>query len=156
MADLPGRYRHHRLYCGGDLTPDSRTPEWQILQTVPDTAGTLTIDVLTRDADDASLTGLDQFDELAANMPAIAERGLDIHITELDVAIVNDDSEQTQADVYERIVDVCLAQPRCTVLQSWGFTDRYLFRTSLLRPYLSRDYAGKLSYQALQEALGGG
>ena len=30
----------------------------------------------------------DQFDELAANMAAVAERGLDIHITELDVAMV--------------------------------------------------------------------
>ncbi len=42
------------------MTPDSRTPEWQILHAVPNTAGTLIIDVLTRDAKDPSLTGLDQ------------------------------------------------------------------------------------------------
>ncbi len=95
-------------------------------------------------------SSFNQFDELAANMAAIAERGLNIHITELDVAIVNDDSEQTQANVYES----CLAQARCTVLQSWGFTDRYSFRTSQTPLYFSRDYAAKLSYQALQEALG--
>ncbi len=46
--------------AGAILTPDSRTPEWQILHAVPETAGTVVIDVLTRDADDPSLTGLDQ------------------------------------------------------------------------------------------------
>ncbi|ASJ70639.1 endo-1,4-beta-xylanase [Granulosicoccus antarcticus] len=100
-------------------------------------------------------SSFDQFDELAANMAAIAERGLDIHITELDVAIVNDDSEQTQADVYSSIVDTCLAQVRCTVIQSWGFTDRYSFRTTQSPLYLNTDYVTKPAYQALQEALGG-
>ncbi len=100
-------------------------------------------------------SSFNQFDELAANMAAIAERGLNIPIAELDVAIVNDDGEQTQADVYESIVDICLAQPRCTVLQSWGFTDRYSSRTSQTPLYFSRDYGVKLGYQVLQEALGG-
>ncbi len=97
----------------------------------------------------------DQFDELAANMAAIAERGLDVHVTELDVAIVDDHSEQRQADVYKGIVDVCLAQPRCTVVQTWGFTDRYSFRTLQSPLYLDRDYAIKPAYQSLQQALGG-
>lgn len=101
-------------------------------------------------------SSFEQYDELAANMAAIAERGLDIHVTELDVAIVDNDSEQTQATVYARLVQTCLAQPRCTVLQTWGFTDRYSFRTSQTPLYLDRDYAIKPAYQALQEALGGG
>jgi endo-1,4-beta-xylanase len=98
----------------------------------------------------------DQYDELATNMAAIAERGLDIHITELDVALVEDDSEATQANVYRRIIDICLAQVRCTVLQTWGFTDRYSFRTFQEPLYLNGDYAVKPAYQAMQEALGGG
>ncbi|MFK7860352.1 MAG: endo-1,4-beta-xylanase [Granulosicoccus sp.] len=97
----------------------------------------------------------DQFDELAANMAAVAERGLDIHVTELDVAIVNDDNMQTQADVYAGIVSTCLAQPRCTVLQTWGFTDRYSFRTNQTPLYFTRDYQVKPAYDALQGALGG-
>ncbi len=100
-------------------------------------------------------SSFDQFDELAANMAAIAARGLDIHVTELDVALVADDSEQIQAEVYKGIVDTCLAQTRCTVVQSWGFTDRYSFRTAQSPLYLSRDYAAKPAYQSLQEALGG-
>ena len=101
-------------------------------------------------------SSFDHYDELAANMAAIAERGLDIHVTELDVAIVDDDSEQAQANVYAGIVDTCLAQPRCTVLQTWGFSDRYSFRTNQTPLYLDRNYAIKPAYQALQEALGGG
>jgi len=101
-------------------------------------------------------SSFDQYDELAANMAAIAARGLDIHVTELDVAIVNGDSEQTQASVYAGVVDTCMAQPRCTVLQTWGFTDRYSFRTNQTPLYLDRDYAIKPAYRALQEALGGG
>ena len=98
----------------------------------------------------------DQYEELAANMSAIADRGLDIHITELDVAIVEGDNEQVQATVYRRITDTCLAQPRCTVLQTWGFTDRYSFRTRQEPLYLDRDYSAKPAYRALQDALGGG
>lgn len=101
-------------------------------------------------------SSFDQFDELAANMAAVAERGLDIHVTELDVAIVDGDSDQIQAEVYAGIVDTCLAQPRCTVLQTWGFTDRYSFRTNQTPLYLDRNYSDKPAYQALQEALGGG
>jgi len=67
----------------------------------------------------------DQFDELAAHMVAIAERGLDVHITELDVALTGMTDEVSQATVYERVVEICLDQPRCTILQTWGFTDRY-------------------------------
>lgn len=100
-------------------------------------------------------SSFDQFDELANNMNAIAERGLYIHITELDVAMVDGSNEQTQANVYKRIIEVCLSQPRCTVVQTWGFTDRYSFRTLQEPLYLDRDYASKPAYQALQEALGG-
>jgi len=101
-------------------------------------------------------SSFDQFDELTANMASIAARGLDIHVTELDVAIVNDDSNQTQANVYKGIVEVCLAQPRCNVLQTWGFTDRYSFLAPKTPLYFDRNLIAKPAYQALQEALGGG
>lgn len=96
----------------------------------------------------------DQFSELAANMAAVAERGLDIHITELDVAIVDGGDAARQAAVYAGVVDTCRAQPRCTVLQTWGFTDRYSFRTFLDPLYFDRGYQVKEAYGALQDALG--
>ena len=101
-------------------------------------------------------SSFDQFDEFAANMAAIAERGLDIHITELDVALVDDDTEATQAEVFERVADACLAQPRCTVLQTWGFTDRYSFRSPFDPLLLDRDHQIKPAYIGLQNGLGGG
>ncbi len=100
-------------------------------------------------------SSFDQFDEFAANMAAIAERGLDIHITELDVAMVDGDNEATQATVYERVAEACLAQPRCTVLQTWGFTDRYSFRNLFDPLVLDRDYQAKPAYSGLQNGLSG-
>lgn len=98
-------------------------------------------------------TSFDQFDELADNMAAIAARGLDIHITEFDVAMAPGGNETVQANVYSQVVEVCQAQPACTVLQTWGFTDRYSFRTLQSPLYLDRDHGQKPSYEALQEAL---
>ena len=101
-------------------------------------------------------SSFDQFDEFAVNMAAIAERGLDIHVTELDVAMVEGDTQATQATVYERVADACLAQPRCTVLQTWGFTDQYSFRRSFDPLYLDRDYQIKPAYDGLRNGLSGG
>lgn len=99
-------------------------------------------------------SSFDQYDEFAANMAAFAARDLDVHITELDVALVNDDTEATQADVYERVAQTCLAETRCTVLQTWGFTDRYSFRRTLEPLYLDTDYQIKPAYTGLQNAPG--
>lgn len=100
-------------------------------------------------------SSFDQFDELAANMAAVAERGLDVHITELDVARVNGDNEDRQAEVYRRVAQTCLAEPRCTVLQTWGFTDRYSFRRNFDPLYLNSDYQTKPAYSGLQNGLSG-
>lgn len=100
-------------------------------------------------------SSFNQFDELAANMAAMAERGLDVHITELDVAIAGSDTAETQANVYSQVIEVCQAQPRCTVLQSWGFTDRYSFRTTTQPLYLDRNFATKPAYEAMQQTLSG-
>lgn len=100
-------------------------------------------------------SSFDQFDEFSANMAAIAERGLDIHITELDVALTDGDDETVQANVYAGVVQACQAQPRCTVLQTWGFTDRYSFRTLASPLYLDEDYGVKPAYTTLQQTLAG-
>jgi len=96
----------------------------------------------------------DDFDELAANFAAVAARGLDIHITELDVSLTDTTDEQQQADVYREVVEVCLEQPRCRVIQTWGFTDRYSFRSFFDPLPFDSDYAAKPAYSALQNALG--
>ncbi len=52
--------------------------------------------------------------------------GLDIEITELDVAIIlpSDESELLdQADAYARAAMACLSVDRCRTIVTWGFTD---------------------------------
>ena len=95
----------------------------------------------------------DEFDELAEHMAAVAARRLDVHVTELDVALTENTGEAAQADVYARVVRTCLAEPRCTVLQTWGFTDRYSFRARSDPLPLDRAYQPKPAYGALQDAL---
>ena len=85
---------------------------------------------------------------------AVADRGLDIHITELDVSLSDGATLQQQADVYRQVLEVCLEQPRCTTIQTWGFTDRYSFRSFFDPLLFSRDFDAKLTYTAMQSALG--
>jgi endo-1,4-beta-xylanase len=69
----------------------------------------------------------------------IEELGLEVHVTELDVgcnwptlpcppylAIVQ---RVLQAAVYADVARECLKSPACTVLSTWGFTDRYSWRS---------------------------
>src|SRR5579862_271935 len=76
-----------------------------------------------KDFDSASVT---------ANIARFTALGLQVHITELDVALpLSPDSHaraedlQRQADVYRAVVKACLNNPGCTAVQTWGFTDKY-------------------------------
>jgi len=67
-------------------------------------------------------------DDVAETMARLADLGLEVHVTELDVAIegaVTAEKLDAQADVYARMLEVCLAAPNCTSFTMWGFTDRY-------------------------------
>lgn len=98
-------------------------------------------------------TSFDQFSELETNFAKVAERDLDIYITELDVALAEGASLAEQANVYQQIVSLCLAQPRCKAIQTWGLTDQYSFR-SIYDPLLfDRDYQAKPAYTAVQGVL---
>ncbi len=73
-----------------------------------------------------NLTGIE------ANMRRLADLGLMIDITELDVrltvnssGIASDALLATEAQTYHDIVAVCLKIPLCRGVQTWGFTDKY-------------------------------
>ncbi len=62
------------------------------------------------------------------NLRRFADLGLDVRVTELDVALktpVDDAALRAQADVYARTVRACLRVKRCRGLTVWGFTDRF-------------------------------
>jgi len=66
------------------------------------------------------------FDSLRRNIHRLADLGLEVHFTEVDVRL-RDHSESSlrkEAGIYENLVDACLREPACTLFQTWGFTDR--------------------------------
>lgn len=73
-------------------------------------------------------------DGVAANMARLAALGLEVHVTELDVACGSapdhdctwtDAIAEAQADLYGQLLEACLDQPACTNFETWGFTDKY-------------------------------
>ncbi|MBX2835429.1 MAG: endo-1,4-beta-xylanase [Gammaproteobacteria bacterium] len=98
-------------------------------------------------------TEFNQFGEVESNFQRFADLGLDIYITEFDVAVRGGGNETTQATIYRRILEICLRQPRCKATQAWGFTDRYSWRASE-KPLLFTDsYQPKPSYFEWQRTL---
>jgi len=94
------------------------------------------------------------YDEVVRNFQKVADLGLDVYITELDVAIWNDNTGfEEQAQVYERVLDICLNQPACKALQLWGFTDQYSWRREQKPLMLDAEYQAKPAYLALQRRL---
>jgi len=96
----------------------------------------------------------DAFDEVEANFQKAADMDLDIYITELDVSITDGATEQQQAEVYRRVLDICLRQPRCKGMQTWGFTDQYSWRRDFKPLLLDNEYQIKPAYSALLDRLG--
>jgi endo-1,4-beta-xylanase len=64
---------------------------------------------------------------LAQNLQQLAALGIQVHITEMDVrlpvgsnGLASAADLQTQAQIYQSILTVCLQQPNCTAFQVWG------------------------------------
>ncbi|MDM4718622.1 endo-1,4-beta-xylanase [Micromonospora sp. WMMA1363] len=66
--------------------------------------------------------------QLKATLARFAGLGIDVAVTELDVRMplpADDTKLTTQATVYRRAIDACLAVARCVSLTVWGFTDAH-------------------------------
>lgn len=73
--------------------------------------------------------------DVAQNIQRLAELGLEIQITEMDVQIQTgsgpvQDRLTKQAEIYGDMLDVCLNNSACTGFITWGFTDRYTWLTN--------------------------
>ena len=93
------------------------------------------------------------FGDVANTFQRFANLGIEIYITELDVAQVPGTDEQDQARVYKNVMQTCLAQSACKALQVWGVTDRYTWLRGDTPLLFDRHYQPKPAYQALQQAL---
>jgi len=69
-------------------------------------------------------------DQLAANMKRLAALGLSINLSEIDVRMgmasgTLDDKLAQQAVIYRQLASACAAEPACTGMFVWGFTDAH-------------------------------
>ena len=106
---------------------------------------------------------------ISANIKRFTALGVQVHITEMDVALPADangnarpEDLQVQADIYRDIAMACLSHPGCTAIQTWGFTDKYSWigshskHTQGAALLFDRNYRAKPAYDALRTALRSG
>jgi endo-1,4-beta-xylanase len=106
---------------------------------------------------------------ISANIGRFTALGVQVHITEMDVALPVDaggnaraQDLERQSDIYREIAGACLTHPGCTAVQTWGFTDKYSWIGSHSKhtqgaalPF-DRDYRAKPGYAALRSVLEAG
>ena len=99
---------------------------------------------------------------IAANMRRLANLGLLVNISEMDVRIRDLPGTlqarlDVQKSVYHSVVAVCVAEPRCDGVTFWGFTDAHSWIDAQFGaddPLLfDEQYAAKPAYYGVLDAL---
>jgi endo-1,4-beta-xylanase len=107
------------------------------------------------------------FASIAANFARFSKLGVQIHVTEMDVALPVDEHGKVrdagdlarQADIYRNIAEICLRTRGCTALQTWGVTDKYSWlgwathKNKGAGLLFDRGYQPKPAYHALIQVL---
>lgn len=105
---------------------------------------------------------------ISANIARFTGLGVQIHITEMDVALpveaegnARPEDLQRQANIYREIATACMAHRGCTAIQTWGFTDKYSWigshskKTQGAALLFDRNYLAKPAYGALRDTFAG-
>ncbi len=95
------------------------------------------------------------------NARRLAELGLEISITEMDVRMTlpsTSEKLQQQALAYQDAILFCLSEPNCKALLTWGFTDKYSWIPSTFSGsgdalIFDAQYQPKPAHQALKSVL---
>ncbi len=95
------------------------------------------------------------------NAKRLAELGLEISITEMDVRInlpTTPEKLAEQAQAYRDAINFCLTEPNCKALLMWGFTDKYSWIPAFFSGFgdaliYDMSYQPKPAYFALKEVL---
>ena len=97
---------------------------------------------------------------LAANLKRFADLGLEVQITELDIRLPSNDAAMLtqQAALYGQIVSTCAKQPKCTAIQTWGFTDKYSWIPGFFKGFgwalpFDDQYGKKAAYNSYVKGL---
>lgn len=104
---------------------------------------------------------------IASNIARFTKLGVQVHITEMDVALPVDGAGNVldpadlsrQAEIYREIAGACLRYPGCTAIQTWGFTDKYSWigrftqGTKGAALLFDKRYQPKPAYKAVRQAV---
>jgi GH35 family endo-1,4-beta-xylanase len=102
--------------------------------------------------------------EIAANLARLADLGLLVNLSEMDVQIRNLPGDtahrfQRQREVYREVVGLCATQPRCDAVTFWGFTDAHSWIDSFVGPddplLFDEQYRAKPAFFGVEDALRG-
>lgn len=99
--------------------------------------------------------------DVVASLQRLAALGLEVHITEMDVRIQGQATEEKlarQASIHRDMLRVCLAAENCRAFVFWGFTDRHSWIPRYFPGWgaalpFDEAYRPKPAYRALIEAL---
>ncbi len=96
----------------------------------------------------------------ARNLQRFADLGLELQITELDIRLADSTpaSFAAQAKLYGEITNLCVQQPSCKALQTWGFTDKHSWIPGFYKGQgwallWDDNYQKKLAYAAVRDTL---
>jgi endo-1,4-beta-xylanase len=97
---------------------------------------------------------------IAANMRRLADLGLLVNISEMDVKINPlAGSLETRLDVqrttYRDVVRLCVLEPRCHAVTFWGFTDAHTWLTGEQPLLYDAQYAPKPAFYGVLDAFAG-
>ncbi|HWC78032.1 MAG TPA: endo-1,4-beta-xylanase [Blastocatellia bacterium] len=95
------------------------------------------------------------------NARRLADLGLEISMTEMDVRIplpTSSQELQQQADAYRDATGFCLSESNCKALLTWGFTDRHSWIPGFFAGWgdgliFDQSYQPKPAYHAIREVL---
>jgi len=95
------------------------------------------------------------------NITRLAELGLQTHISEIDVRVPGEPTEESlrqQAILYRNMLSACLSVPDCKGFVMWGFTDRHSWVPAFFPGWGSalifdESYRPKPAYAALKSAF---
>ena len=97
--------------------------------------------------------------DVAKNIERLAALGLDVHITEMDVRILDSTAPlqqrlDEQAKVYADMLDMCLRTRGCNAFILWGFTDKHSWiRHPEQVLIFDREYRPKPAYHSMFKVL---
>jgi endo-1,4-beta-xylanase len=97
---------------------------------------------------------------IASNIRRLADLGLTVHISEMDVRVNGvSGSQQARLDAqrvaYQEIVRLCVAEPRCEAVTFWGFTDAHTWINGDSPLLFDAQYVAKPAYTGVLDALRG-